>query len=256
MTSCFAALEFLTILRLRRGPTALLREVARGLVWFPAVGLLLGALLLAFDRAASRALPLPSVDVLLVVGLAVLTGALHLDGLADAADGLFGGREPGQRLEIMRDVHAGTYAIVAVVCVLALKWAGLAALPSRVRFEALLLTPCIARAAMLVTIAMFPYARPAGLGVEFKAAALPWRAPAGMATAVVASIVLLGAGGVYLAAFACVVALAFGAFATRMADGMTGDLYGASIEITEAAVLLFIAAFAQRGWIDAFAFGS
>ena len=77
-----------------------------------------------------------------------------------------------------------------------------------------------------------------------------------MATAVVASIVLLGAGGVYLTAFACVVALAFGAFATRMADGMTGDLYGASIEITEAAVLLFIAAFAQRGWIDAFAFGS
>ena len=139
--------------------------------------MLLGALLLAFDRAASRALPLPSVDVLLVVGLVVLTGALHLDGLADAADALFGGREPAQRLEIMRDVHAGTYAIVAVAGVLALKWAGLAALPSGVRFEALLLTPCIARAGMLVTIAALPYARPTGLGVEFKAAALPWRAP-------------------------------------------------------------------------------
>ena len=114
MTPFFAALEFLTILRLRPRRNAGLREVARSLAWFPAVGLLLGALLLAFDRAASRALPLPSVDVLLVVGLVVLTGALHLDGLADAADGLFGGREPAQRLEIMRDVHAGTYAIVAV----------------------------------------------------------------------------------------------------------------------------------------------
>ena len=256
MTSFFAALEFLTILRLRPRRNAGLREVARGLAWFPTVGLLLGALLLAFDRAASRALPLPSVDVLLVVGLVVLTGALHLDGLADAADGLFGGREPAQRLEIMRDVHAGTYAIVAVAGVLALKWAGLAALPSRVRFEALLLTPCIARAGMLVTLAALPNARPTGLGVEFKAAALSWRAAAGMASALIASVVLLGPGGVYVAALACAVALAFGAFATRLTGGMTGDLYGATIEITEAAVLLFIAALAHRGWIDAFALGS
>lgn len=256
MTSFFGALEFLTIVRLRSGRTAALGGVARGLAWFPAVGLLLGSLLLAFDRAASRALAPTSVDVLVVVFLVVLTGALHLDGLADAADGLFGGRDAAERLEIMRDVHAGTYAIVAVASVLALKWAGLAAVPSRTRFEALLLTPCIARAAMVATIAAFPYARTGGLGVEFKAAAMPWRAPAGVAIALVAAIVLLGAGGVYIAAFACIVALAAGAFATRMANGMTGDLYGATIEITEAAVLLFIAALAQRGWIDAFALGS
>jgi adenosylcobinamide-GDP ribazoletransferase len=241
---------------MRRPATAGLAEAARALGWFPAVGLLIGALLLALDRAASRALPPASVDLLLVVALVVLTGALHLDGLADAADGLFGGRDPAARLEIMRDVHAGTYAIVAIVSVLALTWAGLAALPTRVRFEALLLTPCIARAAMLVTVVTFPYGRPAGLGVEFKSTALPWRAPVGIALAIVGSVVLLGAGGIYVAAFACVAALAFGAFATRLVGGMTGDLYGATIEITEAAVLLFIAAFAQRGWIDAFALGT
>jgi adenosylcobinamide-GDP ribazoletransferase len=256
VTSFFAALEFLTVLRVRPRSTIGLRDVAHGVAWFPAVGLLIGALLLAFDRAASRALPPGSVDVLLVVALVLLTGALHLDGLADAADGLFGGGDPGQRLEIMRDVHAGTYAIVAVASILALKWAGLAALPSQVRFEALLLTPCIARSAAVVAIAAFSYVRPAGLGVEFKEAALPWRAPAGMVSALVASILLLGAGGIYAAAFAVIVALAFGALATRLVGGMTGDLYGATIEITEAAVLLFIAALAQRGWIDAFAFGS
>ena len=108
----------------------------------------------------------------------------------------------------------------------------------------------------LGTLAAVTYARPTGLGAEFKAAASPWRAAAGMASALIASVVLLGAGGVYVAALACAVALAFGAFATRLTGGMTGDLYGATIEITEAAVLLFIAALAHRGWIDAFALGS
>jgi len=247
------ALEFLTRLRVRPTPLGDMRRVADAQLWFPTVGLLIGLALLLVDRAAMRALPQPAVDVLIVVALVAITGALHLDGLADAADGLFGGFTPERRLEIMRDARAGTYAIVAVVCVLALKWAGLASLPGEVRVEAILLAPCLARFGMLVAIGAFPYARAEGAGVAFRDALWPAQLFFATAVTVVAAVVLFGAGGLYVAAFVATVALAFGSFASRLAGGMTGDLYGATVEITEAVMLLFIAAMANRGWLDAWA---
>ena len=84
---------------------------------------------------------------------------------------------------------------------------------------------------------------------------LRWRAALAIAVGFIAGLILLGFGGLYAVLFAVGAGLAFGSLAMRMAGGMTGDLYGATIEITESLVLLFLAAFAQRGWIDAFAFG-
>ncbi len=251
MSSPLVAVEFLTRLRVRRTPRGDLEQVARSQMWFPAVGLLIGALLVGIDRLAMKALPPQSVDVLLVVALALITGGLHLDGLADAADGLFGGYTPERRLEIMRDVHAGSFAIIAIVAALALKWAGLAALPASVRVETLLVVPCIARLAMLVTVVAFPYARAEGMGAIQHERADGAAIAVGAATATVAAVLLLGAGGAYALAMAIGVALGVGFVAKRMVGGMTGDLYGATVEMAEVALLLFIAAFANRGWIDA-----
>jgi len=249
--SPLAALEFLTRLRVRRTPIGEMSTVARAQAWFPAIGLLIGLALVAVDRLAMRALPETSIDVLIVIALVAVTGALHLDGLGDAADGLLGGYTPARRLEIMRDAHAGTYAVVAIVSVLALKFAGLAALPAGVRIEALLLAPCLARWALLVATVAFPYARVEGAGAGFRDAAWPWPIAGGTAIAGAATIALLGPGGLYVAVFAAGVALGVGAFATRLAGGMTGDTYGATIEIGEAALLLFVAAMANRGWLHA-----
>jgi adenosylcobinamide-GDP ribazoletransferase len=243
------ALEFLTRLRVRRTPLGDLRSIADAQAWFPLVGLVIGALLVGVDWLARRALPGPSADVLVVVALVAITGALHLDGLADAADGLLGGRDRDERLRIMHDVHAGTYAIVAIVCVLAMKWAGIAALPSRARYEALLLAPCLARFAMLLASAAVPYARPEGAGAAFHARAWPIATIAGAATALAASVALLGAGGVAVVTFAAACGLAAAAVARRFAGGMTGDLFGATIEVSEALLLLAIAALAQRDWL-------
>lgn len=244
-----AALEFLTRLRVRRTPTGDMRGVAAAQGWFPAVGLILGGLLLGIDRLASRALPEASVDVLLVVALAALTGGLHLDGLGDAADGMLGGRDREQRLAIMRDAHAGTYAVIAITSMLALKWAGLAAMPRDVRFEALLLVPCLARMAMVAGAAAFPYARERGVGVAFHEAAMPAPVIIAGATAVAASVVLLGAAGLIAVAFAAGCALGVGLYARRSIGGMTGDVYGATAEIAEAGSFLLIAALATRGWV-------
>ena len=249
----FAALEFLTVLRLRRGPAASLPEIAASQAWFPVVGLLIGALLVAIDRLAIRALPAASVDVLLVVALAAITGALHFDGLGDAADGLFGGNSRERRLEIMHDVHAGSFSIVAIGSILAMKWAGLAALPSHVRAEAILATPCLARFGMVAAVAAFPYARPQGLGLEFHRTAWPLAVVAGAIVALVVSGGMFGAGGGAIVALAAGCSLAVGAYASRLIGGLTGDVYGAIVEITEAALFLAIAASANRGWLDAWA---
>ncbi len=246
----FAAIEFLTRLRVRRTPAGDMRGVAAAQGWFPAVGLLLGALLLALDRLASRALPEASVDVLLVVALVALTGGLHLDGLGDTADGLLGGRDRDERLAIMRDAHAGSFAVIAIVCVLGLKWAGLAAMPREVRFEALLLVPCLARFAIVAGAAAFPYARAEGVGAAFHHAASPGPILVAAATALAASIALLGAGGLIAVAGATCCALAVGAYARRGIGGMTGDVYGATAELTEAAMFLLIAALAARDWLQ------
>jgi adenosylcobinamide-GDP ribazoletransferase len=255
MNSFLVAVEFLTRLSVRRTPRGDLDEVARSQIWFPAIGLLIGAVLVAIDRLAIKALPAVSVDVLLVVALALITGGLHLDGLADAADGLFGGYTTERRLEIMRDVHAGSFAIIAVVSALALKWAGLAALPPNVRTETLLVVPCAARFAMLLSVAAFPYARVEGMGAIQHQRAGAVVVAVGGATAAVAAVLLLGVGGVYALALAIGVALGVAFVAKRMVGGMTGDLYGATVEISEVALLLFIAAFADRGWIDAWLLG-
>lgn len=249
--SPLAAIAFLTRIPVRRSDAFTLDDVARSQVWFPAVGLLIGALLLGVDRVANRALSDPSVDVIIVVALILITGALHLDGLADAADGLFGAHTVERRLAIMHDVHAGTYAIAAIVSVLALKWAGLVAVPSSVRVETLLVVPCVARFAMLLAVGAFPYARGAGMSDGFHRSAWPWAVAIGGATALAASVLFLGAGGIFVVLFAGVCALAFGLLCLRLVGGMTGDLYGAIVEITEAATFLFIAALAERGWIEA-----
>ncbi|MEX2247664.1 MAG: adenosylcobinamide-GDP ribazoletransferase [Dehalococcoidia bacterium] len=255
MKPFLSAVQFLTRLPVPGATPGDLTAVAGAQAWFPAVGLLLGAALVGVDRIAMRALPPVAVDALVVVALIVLTGALHLDGLADAADGLFGGRDAEDRLRIMRDVHAGTYAIVAVFAVLLLKWSGLLSLPVNVRVEALLLFPCLARFSLLVAIAVFPYAREEGVGAGFRERAWPGATLAGGAFVLLVSVGMLGAGGALAFAFAIAAGLAAGAFATRLAGGMTGDVYGATVEVSEAAVVLFLAAMAERGWVDAWLLG-
>ena len=117
-----SALSFLTILPLG-GQTP---EGRLGRVWFPVVGALLGLAAGAVFWSLERVLGAPVAAVGAVAALAVLTGGLHLDGLADAADGLLGGSSPERRLEIMRDSRVGVFGAVALVLLLLAEVAALA----------------------------------------------------------------------------------------------------------------------------------
>ena len=250
-----AALEFLTTLRLRRTPQGSLTQVAQAQGLFPLVGLLLGLVLVGLDRAFSKALPPDATDVLLVVALVLLTGALHVEGLADACDGLFGGQTREDRLAIMRDPRIGVYGALGLTGILALKWAGLQSLPVDVRVEGLLLAPVLSRWSLVAVIAVFPYARAEGLGREFRAHSWPWGVPLAWLTALAASGALLGAGGLVLAAAMTISALLLGWYCAAKLGGLTGDTYGAITEVVEVFTLLAIGAAASRGWLDALLLG-
>lgn len=236
------ALEFLTILRLRRPPLPETEVLGKSLAFFPAVGLLLGGVLAGIDRAVLDSLGPGITGWLLMSLLLLLTGALHADGLADTADGVFGASTPERRLAVMRDSSIGAFGAAALVAVLGLKAAALGGLSGGSRIEALIVVPALARWACVVAIAAFPYARAQGLGSAFRANARSWPAPVAGAIALVACFVGLGFEGLALWALSTLAALLLGALITSRIGGMTGDAYGAVVEVSEA--LLFVVAVA------------
>jgi adenosylcobinamide-GDP ribazoletransferase len=252
-----AAIRFLTIIPIPWGRPQSPQAVGRSQAYFPLVGLGLGLALVGLDQGLGRVLADAPRAWLLVLALAALSGGMHLDGLADSADGLLGaqGRTPERRLAIMRDGRVGAYGVVALIAVLSLKWSAVLSLPVGVRAEALLLAPCLGRATVVVSTTAFPYARRAGLGLALHQAARGSTLAVAGAIALGAAGALLGWGGLVIAIVVTATALAVGAWATRRLGGLTGDVYGALVEITEVMTLLLVAAGGHRGWLHALLLG-
>jgi adenosylcobinamide-GDP ribazoletransferase len=230
-----AALSFLTILPAGGHEEAGANRLGRA--WFPAVGLLLGAAAwCAFWAGATFFVPLVAA-VAAVTTLAILTGGLHLDGLADAADGLLGGTTRERRLEIMRDSRIGAFGVIALVLVLIFD---VAALSGLTRFEALaaLVTAAgLGRLAMVCVLLALPYVRPAGLG----GAAQGGRRLADLAVAAIIAalpIALDWRHGLVACGFAAISTLAVAALARARIGGTTGDVYGAVVEVAQLSALL------------------
>jgi adenosylcobinamide-GDP ribazoletransferase len=251
------AIRFLTIIPMPWGRPESPEAVGRSQAYFPLVGLGLGLALVGLDQGLGRVLADGPRAWLVVLALAAVSGGMHLDGLADSADGLLGaqGRTPERRLAIMRDGRVGAYGVVALIAVLSLKWSAVVSLPDDVRAEALLLAPCLGRATVVVGTTAFPYARRAGLGLALHQATRGSTLAVAGAIALGAAGALLGWGGLVTAIIVTATALAVGAWATRRLTGLTGDVYGALVEITEAMTLLLVAAGGGRGWLQALLLG-
>jgi adenosylcobinamide-GDP ribazoletransferase len=142
--------------------------LGRALAWFPVPGLALGILLAGAARVADGHLAPLVTSALLVALLAWLTGGLHLDGLADVADGLGGSRGDAERaLAIMRDSRIGAHGASAVTLLLGAKLAAVAQLAGADGTWALVGAPAVSRFAVVPLVVLFPYARPQGLGKAF-----------------------------------------------------------------------------------------
>ncbi len=238
MQPLLIALQFLTRLPVRLAGMPAPEAIGRSLACYPLVGLGLGALLwLAAVLLAGAPLPLQA--ALLLTLWVALTGALHLDGLADTADAWVGGFGDRERtLAIMKDPRSGPIAVAVLVLLLLLKFAALLALLEAGEAHALLATLLLGRAALPALFLTTAYVRPGGLG-QALAEHLPRRAVKGALLASGVLVVLIGGwqGMLALVVAALVFWLVRRALLRRL-GGTTGDTAGALLELTECAVLV------------------
>ncbi|PTL81370.1 adenosylcobinamide-GDP ribazoletransferase [Vitiosangium sp. GDMCC 1.1324] len=242
MRRLFAGIAFLSRIPVPGAATFDAADVGRATLLFPVVGALLGGLLVLVRHALYPALPpLVAAFLLLAVG-ALLTGALHLDGLADMADGFGGGRTKEDVLRIMRDHLIGAYGAVALLLVVGLKASALAALLERGQADgALLVAPVLGRWASVFQGRFLPYARRSGgLGsaITDHVGWMEW---------VGATLLTLGGvggllgwwGGVVFGGVTAVSAIQ-GAWCKTRIGGITGDTMGANTEVCEALVFVVL----------------
>jgi adenosylcobinamide-GDP ribazoletransferase len=239
VTRLVIAIRYLTIVPVpgfsstREGPGA-------AAVWFPVVGLAIGAVVLVVDRAMSAIFAPLLAALITVAAWKVLTGGLHLDGLADCLDGL-GGRNVEHRLAIMRDGRIGAFGAIGLVLFLLLLVGAVSGIGLGERGGAVLAAPVVGRAMPPVLGRIFPAAGP-GHGAAFRAGLGPVAPIVAPAIALFVAIAALDTPGIVAVAGALALTLAIGWFMTRRLGGITGDVHGAAVELAEAAVLLTAAA--------------
>ncbi len=257
--SFFAALRFLTIIpgpgHMEPGlsrptrvavsadaPVAVdnsLLQVGRSIAYFPVVGLIIGIILSLLYYGLHIILPAPVVSAVILAALAIITGAHHLDGLMDTCDGMVAGKTREERLAIMSDTRVGAFGITGACVILILKYA---AISSSLTPAMLIVFPVISRWALTGAILIFPPAKTSGAGFAVKSSA-DWRGYILATLAALAVSIVLNGLVMGTTILACVLALIYfaGLILTRLYGGLSGDCYGALVEIGEVlALLLYI----------------
>ena len=241
MLPFWIALQFLSSLPIRLPGMPEPQALGRSLLFYPLVGLLFGAILWAVNGLLLGT-PLLLHAALLLTVWVLLSGALHLDGLADSADAWLGGFGDRERtLTIMKDPRSGPIAVVTLVLVLLLKFAALLALIEQRQALALLIVPLIGRSALLGIFLTTPYVRPGGLG-QALADHLPRSAGKQvLALSAMACVLIAGLSGVVAVVLATLGFVWLRQVMLRRLGGTTGDTAGAMLELLEVAVLVGLA---------------
>lgn len=232
------ALVLLTRLPLPRLPEAAFARQAQAGWAFPLAGLAVAAPACLLGAAASGLGLPPAVAAGLVLAAQVmLTGAMHEDGLADSADGLWGGMTRERRLEIMKDSRIGSYGVLALILSTGLRWSALTGLIAVGSWGAVIAAALLSRAGLPALMAALPHARPNGLS---HAVGRPGRGAAwgAVALAVTFSLALTGSAALTAALCAGLAGLGMGALAKAKLGGQTGDILGAAQQLAEIAALL------------------
>jgi adenosylcobinamide-GDP ribazoletransferase len=237
------ATTLLTLIPVPISAAALPSEVARAQRAFPVVGAIIGLIIGLIDRSL-LAMGVPSlVAAALTLGAgAALTGALHEDGLADVGDGFGGGRDRAAKLAIMRDSRIGTYGVLALLVGFSARLSALASLPASLVIPALVVAHTLGRAVIPALAANMPFARDDGLGKSAGRPELSCVIVALLFALVIALLCLPPKEALLAMFFTAIAASAMAALAWRQIGGVTGDVFGATEQVVEAAVLITLAA--------------
>ena len=236
MRNFFSAVQFITILPWGRTE----KFDPQGMIpYFPIVGFTLGVLTALFDFVAVSFWGKSVASLLDVIFLLILTGAFHVDGLGDSADGLLGQRPKDKILEIMKDSRLGTMGLVAIVAGLSMKWAGIAGLDDN-RALLLIIIPSLARGGMLFGIRYLPYGRPeGGTGIDFFKHNLKPSGFWGLSLPLLLAV-FLGWQFIWLAVCYASITAGLILYYKNRLGCITGDMLGAMTEIIEAGMFLLI----------------
>jgi adenosylcobinamide-GDP ribazoletransferase len=246
MKPLLAAIQFLTVIPFPKSFTGGEKELEKCMPFFPVVGLLIGIIIAAFDHVMGFIFPPLPASVMTVIAMTGISGGLHMDGLADTADGFFSARPRERVLEIMRDSRTGVMGVLAVVFVIVLKVSVLISLFPPLRPGIIVLMPLAGRCSFVVMMTALPYVRrEGGLATAF-GVGKSWL------NVLWTSAFLLAAGwlaghwmGLAASFSALLMAALFSVYCFRKIGGYTGDTLGAGCEITE--IIPAIAALALMG---------
>jgi adenosylcobinamide-GDP ribazoletransferase len=234
------AVSFLTIIPVRIKGEPDKAMFAKSVVFYPLVGLMIGALLsLCWQALKLASAPKPVSAILVVIVSIMLTRMLHLDGLADTYDGLLGGRDANHSLEIMKDSRVGSFGVVVLICAIISKVVFIISIPDGIVLKALVLFPVIGRFAASYSLTTQPFARDNGLGALFNEnenkneyLMVSVIVTFAMAFAISGLTGLLVLGGSLL------FSVVFLGWVKKIIGGITGDTIGALIEQIEIIVLM------------------
>lgn len=237
------ALQFLTIIPIPFPLRCEERDMGRGMAFFPLVGLTLGAILAGADYIISPWLPRVIGDLILVTIMSVLTGCLHLDGLADVCDALAARGDRERFLAVMKDSRIGAVGVVGLVLGLLLKYLALLSLPIQIKRDALLLFPMAARCCQVLMTVGATRARADGLGAVFiGGAGIMQLVPACIIT-LAGAWLFFGVSGVCALIPLWVVTWFIRGYFHRRLGGISGDIVGFANEVIEIMCLLLLLVF-------------
>ncbi len=237
MKSIIAAFQFLSSIPIKTKGEVKPDVLGKSVAFFPLVGLFLGLILALSNWLLLHIFPKIVVDVFLIIILTSLDGGLHLDGFMDTCDGLLGGKGNKKRiLAIMKDSNVGAHSVTCAISLFLLKFVLLYSLFGKLKILALVIMPLLSRWAIVLAIVFFPYARSEGTGKVFSDYS-------GVKEFVVATLI------VFLAVFwsSCsmvaltgvlIISLIIARYFSSKIGGLTGDIYGALVEINEVIVLM------------------
>lgn len=237
------ALGFLTILPVDRSLQATPERLGRSMALFPAAGVLLGLILVVLNSLLDALIPRAVLDCLLLLVLIVMTGALHLDGIADLLDGLAGGKDREGILRIMKDSRVGAMGVVGLVMLLLLKYLSLFNLPLELKSAGLIFMLAAGRWVQVVLAVSCRYLRgQEGTGAVFMEHAGERELLIASGSLIAVALVLFGLQGIFMIFLLGIAAMLLIKYFEMRLGGVTGDVLGASSELIEVFSLLLVLA--------------
>lgn len=239
-----SALTFLTVIPVPQRFLPESENLGESVDYFPFVGLLIGIMAVTLDGFLLVHFPPAIKAVICVLFMEFISKGLHLDGLADTADGFLSSRPKERILEIMRDSRIGTMGAAAIAGIMILKVAAVFSLAGSLRASALIMAPVAGRCSMSVIMSFFEYARKeGGLASVFHKNAGSGKGLMQIAFLLVAGVMVSGLNGFYIAISSVIFVFFWGWCSKRVISGFTGDTLGAGCELTEVFVLMLYAVY-------------